>query len=211
MLPLRGGKGRQWEGGIREPFHVRYPAVVQAGSTCDVPVSGIDYYPTLLELAGIPVPAEQVVDGKSLVGLLKGESDPGLESRDLYWHYPHYGNQGGDPSAIIRSGPWKLIHYFEDDHDELYNLVDDEKELHDVSADHPDKTAELRQRLGQWLVDVDAKLPLPDPQHDPAAEAAYLHGLEHEAMPQLEKEHATFLDPDWQPNEDWWGSAVTRD
>jgi arylsulfatase A-like enzyme len=211
MLPLRGGKGRQWEGGIREPFHVRYPAAVQAGSTCDVPVSGIDYYPTLLELAGVPVPEEQVVDGKSLVSLLKGEADAELETRDLFWHYPHYGNQGGDPSAIIRNGPWKLIHYFEDGHDELYNLVDDEEELHDVSSDQPARVAELRQRLDRWLVEVDAKLPVPDPEHDPEAEAAYLRQLEQEKMPQLEKQHADYLDPDWQPDEDWWGSAVTRD
>ncbi|MBT3294351.1 MAG: sulfatase [Verrucomicrobia bacterium] len=211
MLPLRGGKGRQWEGGIREPVHVRYPRVVAPGSTCDVPVSGIDFYPTFLEWAGIPIPQEQVVDGRSMVPLLTGKSDPEMEARALFWHYPHYGNQGGDPSAIIRSGSWKLIHYFEDGHDELYDLATDEDEQHDVSAAHGTRGAELRARLDRWLIEVDAKLPLPDPEYDAEKEAAFLHGQEHKLMPRLERQHAEYLDPDWQPNADWWGSQVTRD
>jgi arylsulfatase A-like enzyme len=211
MLPLRGGKGRQWEGGIREPFHVRYPGVVEAGSTCDVPVSGIDYYPTLLDLAGIPVPEAQGVDGLSLVPLLKGEESRELIERDLYWHYPHYGNQGGDPSAIIRSGPWKLIHYFEDGHDELYNLDEDIGEQHDVIADHADRASEMRRRLDRWLAEVGAKLPVPDPEYAPEKEQAYLERIREQTIPRLESEHAAYLDPDWKPNDDWWGSQVTRD
>jgi arylsulfatase A-like enzyme len=97
MLPLRGGKGRQWEGGIREPLYVRFPGRVASGSACDVPVSGIDFYPTLLELAGVCVPSGQAIDGRSLVPLLRGEPDPTLAARDLFWHYPHYGNQGVTP------------------------------------------------------------------------------------------------------------------
>ena len=211
MLPFRGGKGRQWEGGIREPFHIRYPGVVAPGSTCDVPVSGIDYYPTLLELAGMPVPEEQAVDGLSIVPLLRGEQDRELAGRDLFWHYPHYGNQGGDPSAIIRSGPWKLIHYFEDGHDELYNLDDDVGEQHDVIADQASRAAEMRRRLDRWLADADARLPVQDPEHDAEKEQAYLDGLKHELMPRLEAEHGAYLDSDWQPNDDWWGSRVTPD
>ena len=91
-LPLRGGKGRQWEGGIREPFYIKAPGVTKAGSTSDVPVNGIDWYPTLLDLAGIAIPDNQVVDGVSLVPLLEGGE---IEDRALFWHYPHYGNQGG--------------------------------------------------------------------------------------------------------------------
>ena len=120
-LPLRGGKGRQWEGGIREPFYIKAPGVTRAGSTCDMPVSGIDFYPTILELAGLPMPAEQHVDGVSLVPLLRGGTHRRSGPR-LYWHYPHYGNQGGEPSSIIRRDDWKLIHYWEDGRDELYNL-----------------------------------------------------------------------------------------
>jgi len=211
MLPLRGGKGRQWEGGIREPFHISWPGVIESGATCDVPVSGIDFYPTFLDLAGIPVPPEQDVDGKSLAALLKGEADPELVGRDLFWHYPHYGNQGGDPSAIIRRGPWKLIHYFEDGRDELYDLVADEGEHHDIVGENAAIATELRQRLDEWLVDVGAKMPLPDPEYDSEKEMARLQSLEHELMPQLEAEHAAYLDADWQPNEDWWGSQTTRD
>ncbi|MEM7336060.1 MAG: sulfatase, partial [Chloroflexota bacterium] len=108
MLPLRGGKGRQWEGGIREPFYIRYPKQISANSTCDIPVSGIDFYPTMLALAGIPIPVTQQIDGVSLVNLLRGKADTAVADRDLFWHYPHYGNQGGEPSSIIRSGDWKL-------------------------------------------------------------------------------------------------------
>ena len=210
-LPLRGGKGRQWEGGIREPFYVKAPGVVRAGSTCQVPVSGIDYYPTLLELAGVPVPEEQQVDGMSFVRLLEGRSDAAIAGRDLFWHYPHYGNQGGDPAAIIRRGAWKLIHYFEDGRDELYNLADDPGERDDLVRVQDQKTAVLRQRLDQWLVEVEAKLPVPDPDCDAEAERQRLHELEYELMPRLERQHAEYLEADWQPNANWWGSQVTVD
>jgi len=211
MLPLRGGKGRQWEGGIREPLYVRFPGRVESGSSCDVPVSGIDFYPTLLELAGLDVPDEQVMDGKSMVPLLRGETDPGMTERDLFWHYPHYGNQGGDPSSIIRRGPWKLIHYHEDGHDELYNLEEDIGEQDDVSAANIELAASLRRRLDEWLKEVDAKFPVPDPDYDPEKQARYLHRQENKVMQKLEEEHARYLDADWEPNADWWGSQVIRD
>lgn len=211
MLPLRGGKGRQWEGGIREPFHVRAPGITKPGSTCDVPVSGIDYYSTFLELAGVDKPAEQVDDGMSFVPLLKGETDRAIAERDLFWHYPHYGNQGGEPSSIIRNGPWKLIHYFEDGRDELYNLDDDPGEQTDVVARNQEEAKELRKRLDAWLIEVGARLPVPDPEYDPAKEKARLANLANEYMQELEVQHALYLDPDWQPNDDWWGSQVTID
>lgn len=211
MLPLRGGKGRQWEGGIREPLFVRYPRVVRAGSQCGVPVSGIDFYPTLMELTGLSVPAEQSVDGRSMVSLLSGGDDRGLGTRDLFWHYPHYGNQGGEPSSIIRSGPWKFIHYYEDGRDELYNLEMDPGEQRDVIEANCATAAVLGRRLERWLADTGARFPEPDPLYDPERERARLHRLEHELMPKLEAEHADYLRPDWQPNDDWWGSQVTRD
>ena len=143
---------------------------------------------------------------------------------------PHYGNQGGDPSSIIRSGPWKLIHYYEDGHDELYNLDSDPGEQNDVlaagngnadgrsngddrtnAADNDRRAAELRQRLDLWLAETGAKFPTPDPEYDAEKEKARLHDLEHELMPQLEAQHAEYLDADWQPNDDWWGSQVTVD
>ncbi|NQT92885.1 MAG: DUF4976 domain-containing protein, partial [Lentisphaerae bacterium] len=174
-------------------------------------VSGIDFYPTLLEMAGIGVPPEQAIDGRSLVPLLKGEENREIAERDLYWHYPHYGNQGGDPSSIIRNGPWKLIHYHEDGHNELYDLVSDPGEQNDVIEKNGTAASGLRERLDRWLADVNARFPVADPEYDPGKRKAYLQKLEHEMMPKLESEHAEYLDPDWQPNEDWWGSQVTID
>ncbi len=211
MLPLRGGKGRQWEGGIREPLYIRYPGRVAPGARCDARVSGIDFYPTLLDLAGLEVPAEQAVDGESMAPLLRGEQAPAFETRDLFWHYPHYGNQGGDPSSIIRRGPWKLIHYHEDGHDELYHLEKDPGEQQDVAAANPELVGTLRARLDAWLKEVGAKFPVPDPQYDPQKQAEYLRRQECEVMQELEAEHARYLDPDWAPNADWWGSRVVRD
>ncbi|MFV1968402.1 MAG: sulfatase [Pirellulaceae bacterium] len=210
-MPLRGGKGRQWEGGIREPYYVKAPGVTRPGSTCDLRVSGIDFYPTLLELAGLSVPAEQTVDGMSLVPLLKGERSASIESRDLFWHYPHYGNQGGEPSSIIRRGNWKLIHYFEDGRDELYNLKNDPGEQNDVVQQNADLARNLRKDLDAWLAATNAQLPVRDPKYDDAAFQAWLKRQQTTTLQQLEKQHAGYLREDWQPNKDWWGSAPTRD
>jgi len=111
----------------------------------------------------------------------------------------------------IRNGPWKLIHYYEDGHDELYNLDSDPGEQNDRTGDHGAKASELRQRLERWLIDVDAAFPVPDPQYDAEKKRACLHDSEHVWMPRLEAEHAEYLDPKWQPNGDWWGSQVTTD
>ncbi len=211
MLPLRGGKGRQWEGGIREPLYFRFPGRVEAGSTCDVPVSGIDFYRTFLDYAGVGVPAEQAVDGANLVSLLGGEEDREIAKRDLFWHYPHYGNQGGDPSSIIRNGRWKLIHYYEDGHDELYDLDSDPGERRDALAENREKGSELRGRLDRWLAESGAKFPVADPEYDADKAAERMRGIENELMAELEAEHAEYLDPEWEPNDDWWGSQVTID
>ena len=130
-LPLRGGKGRQWEGGIREPFYIKAPGITKRDLKSQTPVSGIDWYPTLLELCGVKISKKQKVDGVSLVPLLKGKT---ITERPLYWHYPHYGNQGGEPSSIIMEGDWKLIYYHEDDRYELYNLRNDIGEQNDLIA-----------------------------------------------------------------------------
>lgn len=211
MLPLRGGKGRQWEGGIREPLYIRFPGRIEPGSVCDTPVSGIDFYPTLLEYAGLEVPPEQAIDGRSMVGLLSGGADAAFAERDLFWHYPHYGNQGGDPSSIILRSPWKLIYYHEDGHNELYNIDTDIGEQNDLAGERPELTAELRQRLDEWLEDFNAKFPVPDSEFDPTKKAARLERLQTTGMARLEAEHAEYLNPQWQPNDDWWGSQVITD
>ena len=211
MLPLRGGKGRQWEGGVREPLFMRYPGRIEAGAICDVPVTSQDFYPTFVEMTGCKVPESQVVDGLSMVKVLEGGSDEKIEDRDLFWHYPHYGNQGGDPSSMIRRGDWKLINYHEDCRNELYNLLDDVGELNDVAGANPDRAAELKQRLDAWLKDVGAKFPVPDPLFDEKKRAEYLARLENEGMAKLEAQHAKFLDSDWEPSTDWWGSQLITD
>ncbi len=203
-LPLRGGKGRQWEGGIREPFYIKAPGITKAGSTSEVPVSGIDWYPTLLELAGLPVPAQQDVDGVSIVPLLKSGS---IADRPLFWHYPHYGNQGGEPSSIITEDDWKLIHYHEDGHDELYYLATDPTEHEDVSLAKPDRVKALRAKLDAWLTATGARFPAQDPQFDPAKRAARWESLMTSGKTNLENRHASYLEPNFQPNKDWWGSA----
>jgi arylsulfatase A-like enzyme len=210
-LPLRGGKGRQWEGGVREPYYVKVPGVTCPGSTCDVPVSGIDFYPTLLELAGIPMPTAQAVDGVSLVPLLKGGDSPPIRDRDLYWHYPHYGNQGGEPSSMIRRGDWKLIHYWEDRRDELYDVKSDPGEQSDILAQNAEVAATLRKALDAWLAKTEARIPMLDPQYDDAEYQAWLERQRTTVLQQLERQHAAYLQEEWQPNRDWWGSAVTRD
>ena len=105
-LPLRAGKGWNYEGGLRVPLLVRWPGRVPAGSTCDVPVISNDLYPTLMGLAGLPVPEEHKPDGVSLVPLLEGKGS--IADRQLFWHYPHYSNQGGRPACAVRAGDWKL-------------------------------------------------------------------------------------------------------
>ena len=163
--PLAEGKGWMYEGGTREPLFIKWPGVIQAGSVCDVPVSSPDFYPTLLEMAALdPIP-EQHVDGVSLVPLLKGAKD--LDREAIFWHYPHYANQGGTPGSSIRAGDYKLIEFFEDDTIELYNLGADIGEEHDLAAKEPELAAKLRQQLADWRRSVDAKLPQPNPDYVP--------------------------------------------
>ncbi len=163
-LPLRAGKGWTYEGGIREPWLIKWPGVTEAGSVCACPVISTDFYPTMLAMAGLPMKNEQHLDGVSLVSLLRGE--PGLERDALYWHYPHYGNQGGSPSAAIRAGDWKLIEFFEDGRVELYNIEEDLGEKNDLSRAEPEKAAALRARLHAWQKEMDARFPTPNPDFE---------------------------------------------
>jgi arylsulfatase A-like enzyme len=161
--PLSEGKGWMYEGGTREPFIVRWSGVVRPGSTCSVPITSPDFYPTLLEMAGLPLRPEQHVDGVSLLPLLKGEQSLAREA--IFWHYPHYGNQGGTPGSSIRVSDYKLLHFFEDDRIELYNLRDDVSEDHDLAAEIPLLTEQLKTRLADWRAQVEAKIPQPNPDY----------------------------------------------
>ena len=204
-LPLRGGKGRQWEGGIREPFYIKAPGVSKQGAQNATPVNGIDWYPTLLDLCMIEIPKKQRVDGVSLVPLLEGKK---IKNRPLYWHYPHYGNQGGEPSSIIMEGDWKLIHYHEDGRDELYHLGNDIGEHNDLIAKEKIRGLQMREKLDAWLKQTNAKFPKPDPKFDSAKREARWQNIESSGKEKLEKQHASFLDPTYKPNKDWWGSSV---
>jgi arylsulfatase A-like enzyme len=160
-LPLIEGKGWMYEGGTRESLIVRWPGRVEAGSTCDVPVTSTDFYPTYLEAAGLPPMPHQHCDGESMVPLL---TQTGTFSRDaLFWHYPHYGNQGGRPGASVRAGDWKLIEFFEDRRTELYNLVEDPSEQTNLAGAKPEKAKELLDRLHAWQAEVEALFPQPNP------------------------------------------------
>ncbi len=164
-FPLRGGKGWMYEGGIREPLLVRWPGVVKAGSIISTPVSSPDFFPTLLEVSGARPSPGQTLDGTSLLPVLKGGT---LPERALFWHYPHYGNQGGAPAAAVRRGDWKLIEWQEDGHAELFNLALDLGEQNNLAAKEPQRVAQLRAELAAWQKQVGAKFPITNPNYDPA-------------------------------------------
>jgi arylsulfatase A-like enzyme len=154
-LPLRGGKGWLYEGGIREPFLVRWPGVTRPGSSCDVPVISTDFFPTILEIAGLSALPDQHQDGLSLVPLLKQNGE--LTRKDLFWHYPHYSNQGGMPGGAIRRGDYKLIERFEDGRVHLYNLAKDIGEQTDLAEQMPGRVEDMRASLHEWYKEVDAR------------------------------------------------------
>lgn len=206
-LPLRGGKGYQWEGGIREPYFIKVPWIKDV-KQIEYPVSGTDLYPTLLDLANIPLKPQQHVDGVSLKLLLEGNELPG---RPLFWHYPHYGNQGGEPSSIIREGNWKLIHYWEDGRKELYNLADDPSEQTNLWAAHTEYGTTMWNNLDNFLTNVKANKPKPDDMYDPELAKQLQQQKIDVLLPRLEAQRMEFLSPEFQPNEDWWGSKVTKD
>lgn len=167
--PLRAEKGTVYEGGIRVPMIVRWPGVVSPGSVCREPVSSVDLLPTLLEIAGAPVPNDVRLDGMSLTPLLRGE--PGFERQAIYWHYPHYHHM--DPAGAIRAGDMKLIEHFEDGRLELYNLKTDIGERHDLAASLPDQARKLQSQLAAWRQQVGAKLPTENPNYDPQRAAQW--------------------------------------
>lgn len=164
--PLRAGKGHVYEGGIRVPLVVKWPSVTRPGSTCSVPVSSQDFYPTFLEIAGAKGDPNHVVDGESLVPLLRGTG--GLKRDALYWHYPHYSNQGGKPAGAVRQSDWKLIELYENGAVELYNLKEDIGEKTDLSKQQPERAAELRKKLDDWRKAVSAQMPERNPAYDPS-------------------------------------------
>ncbi len=158
-LPLRTGKGWAYEGGVRVPLYVAWPGRLPAGATTDAVVSSPDFFPTLLELAGLEARPEQHVDGRSFAGVLRSP-ETALPERAVYWHYPHYSNQRGRPHSAVRDGRWKLIEWLEDGRVELFDLVADVGESRDLSSAEPERVQALKAKLDAWRQEVGAKLPV---------------------------------------------------
>lgn len=154
--PLRSGKGYPYEGGIRVPLIVRWPGKIKPGSVCRVPVTSVDFFPTVSEAANTGLPADRAIDGRSLMPLL---TQSGLLKREaIFWHFPHY---RGDvvPYSIIRKGDWKLIKRYEGKTHELFNLKEDIGEKNEVAEKMPEKVKELDGLLNAWLKETGARLP----------------------------------------------------
>jgi arylsulfatase A len=182
--PLREGKGYLYEGGLRVPLIVRWPGVAKPGSTVNTPVSGLDLFPTIVEACGAKTEAQ--VDGVSLAPLLKGET---IKRDALFWHYPHYSNQGGRPGHAVRSGNYKLIEFYENGRQELFDLLKDAGESRNLIEAKPEVAEELREKLVAWRKEVGARLMKPNPDYVPNPQAkdgtvtlhsktAEVHGLQ---------------------------------
>ena len=153
--PLRSQKGYPYEGGIRVPTVVKWPGKVAAGKQSDLPIVTLDWAPTILDYLGLNS-QEQGLDGQSLAGVLAGGA---LESRDLFWHFPHYRGADVVPYSIIRSGEYKLIHYFDMQPDELFSLVDDPYETTNLAAQFPELASQLKSSLKAWWLETGARMP----------------------------------------------------
>lgn len=158
-LPLRGGKGWLYEGGIRVPFIVRFPGEKRFGITNDMPVSGIDMLPTFAAACGAKALQPQP-DGLNILPFAEKNNYP---DRPLFWHYPHYANQGGNPGNAVRWKNFKLINDFETGKYELYDLSSDLGEKNDISAKRPDITLKMKKMLSNWCKSVPAKTMKPNP------------------------------------------------
>ena len=171
--PLKGAKGALYEGGVRVPTFISWPETIKAGSTCDTPITSVDFMPTFSELAAAQMPMGQPVDGTSIVPLMKGK---GIVGRSIFWHYPLYLQGSGEgkvipisgtnimhwrstPSGMIMKDEWKVINFFEDNSFKLYNVDSDISESKDQSTEHPSILKKLSDELKQWQKDTNAPIP----------------------------------------------------
>ncbi len=162
--PYRAGKGFVYEGGLRIPLIVRWTGHVPSGSTVDSPVINTDWLPTLVELAALPAPAG--LDGVSFANLLTGHGP--APARRLFWHFPHYTNQGSRPSGAMRDGNWMLVEYYDDPAAELYDLSSDPGEQRDLAERNPERLAQMRAALADWRKRVNAQENRPKATFDEA-------------------------------------------
>ncbi len=206
--PLREGKGWLYEGGLRVPLIVRGPGLASVGGTIDTPVIGQDLLPTILALVAGAKSKTPEFDGQDLSGLLlKGQE---LPARSLYWHYPHYPNQGARPGGAVRSDQWKLVEFFEDGRRELYDLKKDPSETKNLAGDRPEFVEKLGAELAGWRAKVGARLPTANPDFVPnpqgrdgqivmPASKAMVYGLQLRFEPQPHKNTLGY----WTRSEDY--------
>ncbi len=212
-LPLRGGKGYQWEGGLRVPLIIRYPGC-KKGSTSAQPVIGTDLYPTILDLAGLKSHPEQHLDGISVKPFMEN-TESAIVDRKMFWHYPHYGSHGGEPCSIIKDGDWKLIYYYEDFRTELYNMNLDQTEAGHLNALHPERAEAMKNELISWLKSVGAVLPVADEEYDPIGESKYRVENAQRSFKNASMSRQKMLSPDFKPRDKycgpqdiWWGQRI---
>jgi arylsulfatase A-like enzyme len=161
--PYRGGKGYLYEGGLREPTIVRWPGKIKP-AVIDTPIVNYDFLPTLVTLAGGQVPGG--LDGVDLGPLLLAGGN--LAERKLYWHFPHYNNQGGRPAGAVRDGNWKYITYYDTGETQLFDLEKDVEEKHNLAGEQAAVVARLKKLHEEWLTKIDAQRNTPNPDFDPA-------------------------------------------
>ena len=155
--PLRTGKGWLYEGGIREPAIIKWPGETEPGTVCDAVITCMDFYPTILEMAGLPLRPDLHMDGRSLVPLLRNEISSLHDA--TYFHYPHRSNQKGGPSGAIREGDFKLIVFFDDNRLERYNIREDIGEKNNLANIFPERRDKMLKKLQEWWTEVDARFP----------------------------------------------------
>ncbi len=165
-LPLRGGKGTSYEGGVRVPFIVKWKGRINENTVSDVPIIHTDFFPTVAELTKSDISHISNIDGVSITPVLFGGDK--LKKRELYWHYPHYHTEGATPFSSVRDGDWKLIYFYETGKKELYNLKTDPGELNDVAAKETKIAETLYEKIKSWKRKVGAQDPVPNPKYDPA-------------------------------------------
>lgn len=154
--PLRSGKGYPYEGGIRIPMFVYWNGTIRPGSVCDLPVSTIDFLPTICAVTKSLLP-DAIIDGRDLSPVLKGQK---LDQVPLFWHFPHYRGNDVVPYSVIRDGDWKLIRRYEGEQFELFNLKEDLSEKKNLAKENIPKVNELDQKINKWLLDTKARMPI---------------------------------------------------
>jgi arylsulfatase A-like enzyme len=192
--PLKAGKGFLYEGGIREPMCIYWPGVTKANSVSDAPVTGTDFYRTIAQMAGIVKLKGAPMDGVSLVPLLR-RTGP-VARNGIFWHYPHYSNQGGRPGAAMRLGEWKLIRWYEDDSIEFYNLRTDPGETKNVAQEEAGKARGMLTMLNDWLAKMHPEMPKPNPAYDQTLETEGLAPAIQEQLKKGELPTPAGVDPD---------------